>query len=74
MQAPHNAIAAAEFRAGQPQLVAQIPEQRHVRIALERLGFTIDFELNHRFTSAEMIAGAEPPSRGIVEQSTPVLA
>src|SRR6185369_11735886 len=42
----------AEFGSCQPEYVAQIPKQRHIRVTLKRLAFAIDLQLNHRFTSA----------------------
>src|SRR6516225_1186972 len=39
--------AAAEFCAGKPELVPQIPEQRHRRIAVARLVLAVDAELDH---------------------------
>src|SRR5260370_12568335 len=39
--------AAAVFCAGEPQFVPQIPEQRHRRIAVERLLLAVDAQLDH---------------------------
>src|SRR5439155_13842813 len=39
--------AAPEPRAGQAQVVAEIPQQRHLRIAVERLARSIDYEVDH---------------------------
>src|SRR6185312_898008 len=42
-----EAGAAAEARAGQPQIVADVPEQRHVRIAVVSVGFAVHCEFDH---------------------------
>src|SRR5579885_466377 len=47
--------AAAEFGAGQPQLVAQIPQQRHRRIAVETLFLAIDAQCDHGFVPPEPV-------------------
>src|SRR5260221_3296526 len=45
---PAQRCAAAVFRAGEPQLVAQIPKQRNRRVAVERPLLAIDTEFDHR--------------------------
>ena len=48
VQAPHKRHAAAEFCSGQSEDVAQVPQQRHFRIAIESLGASVHLEMNHR--------------------------
>jgi hypothetical protein len=49
----------------QPEQIAQIPEQRHSRIAIERLLASVDLELNHRELASEaMRTEREPLVRG----------
>src|SRR5581483_4510624 len=41
--------AAAEFRAGQAEFIAQVPQERHRRIAVERALLSIHFYGDHEF-------------------------
>src|SRR5690349_16485366 len=41
------AHAAAEFRSSELQFIAQVPKQRHVRIAVKTHRLAVDRELNH---------------------------
>src|ERR1051325_4408469 len=50
--------AAAKLGAGKPQLVTQIPEKRHRRIAVERLFLAVDAQLNHASPPLKAIASA----------------
>ncbi len=40
--------AASKFCSGQSENIAQVPQQRHFRIAIERLGVSVHLEMNHR--------------------------
>ena len=53
-----KADAAAEFRACELQLVTQVPQQRHVRAAVERAVLSVHFELNHRLPSRRVSINA----------------
>jgi len=44
---PTQRHAAAELGSGQSEDVAQVPEQRHIGLAVERALDTIDFEIDH---------------------------
>src|SRR5216684_67913 len=56
---PAKTYAAAKFCPHQPQLVAQIPKQRHLRITIERLLNAVDSEPNHRIAS-NVLRGYDP--------------
>ena len=54
---------AAKFRSGEPQNVAQVPEQRHFRWTTERMLSYVHFKLNHFSAIAQDVidAGSRPP-------------
>jgi hypothetical protein len=43
-----QAGATPESRAGEPQVVPQIPQQRHVLVAVEHPGCSVDCQIDHR--------------------------
>src|ERR1700761_9856590 len=53
--------AAAEFRAGQTELVAQKPQERHRRIAVERALLSIHFYGDHEFLRWRVSGATELP-------------
>ena len=49
---------ATEFRSGEPEFVAKIPEQRHRRIAVECLRLAIDVQSEHASLPVSVRCGA----------------
>ncbi len=47
VQAPHCGDAAAEFRAGQPDLLAQDPEKRRLALDIELMRGPVDLDGDH---------------------------
>jgi hypothetical protein len=41
---------AAEFRAGEIEIVPDEPEKGHIRVAAEFAGFTVDLDVGHECT------------------------
>jgi hypothetical protein len=46
---PAKSFAAPEFGAGELEFIPEVPQQRHVRVAVELAAHSIDFEGNHGF-------------------------
>jgi hypothetical protein len=58
VQAPHCATAAAVFCSGQPDLLAQHPEQRRLALDVDLLRASVDVELEHAKSPLEVRDGA----------------
>ena len=56
--------AAAEFRPGEPEFVADVPEQRHVRVAVVLVVDPVDVELDHDVLSSLCTGHASPAAAG----------